>query len=71
MECASIIELLFSTKADTVIVPMQDVLAFGEEARLNAPSTVSQQNWTFRFVEKDFGRRRAAWLKALTEAYNR
>ena len=71
VECASIIELLFSTKADTVIVPMQDVLAFGEEARLNAPSTVSQQNWTFRFVEKDFGRRRAAWLKALTEAYNR
>ena len=71
VECASIIELLFSTKADTVIVPMQDVLAFGEEARLNAPSTVSQQNWTFRFVEKDFGRRRAAWLKALTKAYNR
>ena len=70
-ECASIIELLFSTQAATVIVPMQDVLAMGEEARLNAPSTVSQQNWTFRFIEKDFGRRRAAWLKALAEQYQR
>ena len=70
-ECASIIELLFSTKANTVILPMQDVLSMGEEARLNAPSTVSQQNWTFRFVEKDFGRRRAAWLKTLVERYER
>lgn len=70
-ECASIIALLFSSKANTVIVPMHDVLFMGEEARLNAPSTVSNQNWTFRFTERDFGIRKAAWLKALTEEYNR
>ena len=70
-ECASIIELVFSTKADTVIIPMHDVLFMGEESRLNAPSTVSGSNWTFRFIEKDFGRKKAAWLCALTEQYNR
>ncbi len=70
-ECQSIIELLFSLKADTVVIPMQDVLCMGEEARLNAPSTVGCQNWTFRFVEKDFKRRKAAWLKELTEKYDR
>ncbi len=70
-ECKSIIELLMSTKADTVVIPMHDVLCFGEDARLNAPSTVSGKNWTFRFIEKDFGRRKAAWLKSLTEQYNR
>ncbi len=70
-ECASIIALLFASKADTVIVPMHDVLFLGEEARLNAPSTVSNQNWTFRFTERDFGIRKAAWLKALTEEYDR
>ena len=70
-ECRSIIELLFASKADRVIVPMHDVLCFGEEARLNAPSTVSNQNWTFRFVTGDFGRRKAAWLKELAERYNR
>jgi 4-alpha-glucanotransferase len=43
----------------------------GEEARLNAPSTVSNKNWTFRFVESDFGKRKAAWLKSLTEEFNR
>ncbi len=70
-ECESVIRLLMSSKADTVIVPMHDVLCFGDEARLNAPSTVSNKNWTFRFTEKDFKRRKAAWLKEMTEEYNR
>ena len=70
-ECKSIIELLMSTKADLVLIPMHDVLCMGEEARLNAPSTVSQKNWTFRFVLQDFGRKKAAWLKSLTEEYDR
>ena len=70
-ECKTVIALLMATKANTVIIPMHDVLCFGAEARLNAPSTVSGSNWTFRFLEKDFGRRKAAWLKSLTEEYNR
>ena len=70
-ECQSIIELLFSLSANIVIVPMHDVLCFGEEARLNEPSTVSGKNWTFRFTEKDFKYRKAAWLKGLTETYKR
>ena len=70
-ECKTIIALLSSTVADTVIIPMHDVLCLGEEARLNAPATVSGQNWTFRFLIEDFGRRKAAWLKGLTEEYNR
>ena len=70
-ECKTIIELLFASKANYVIVPMQDVNCMGQEARLNAPATLSMQNWTFRFIEKDFGRRKAAWLLALTQMYNR
>ena len=70
-ECKTIVELLLSTKADTVVIPMHDILCFGEEARLNAPSTVSGRNWTFRFTEKDFGRRKGAWLKELNENYKR
>jgi len=70
-ECESIVRLLMSSKADTVIVPMHDVLCLGEEARINAPSTVSERNWTFRFTEKDFKRRKSAWLKSMTEEYRR
>ncbi len=70
-ECQSVIELLFSTVANTVIIPMHDVLSYGAEARINAPSTVTGGNWTFRYTEKDFRRRKAAWLKALCERYGR
>ena len=70
-ECKTVVELLFSSKANLVIIPMHDITCFGGEARLNAPSTLSSQNWTFRFVETDFGRRKAAWLKQLTETYGR
>ena len=70
-ECQSVIELLFSTVANTVIVPMHDILSYGAEARINAPSTVTGGNWTFRYTEKDFRRRKAAWLKTLCEQYHR
>ena len=70
-ECESAVELVMSSKAELVIVPMHDVLCFGNEARLNAPSTVSSANWTFRFLLTDFKRRKAAWLKELTERYRR
>ncbi len=70
-ECQSIVELLFSLKADTVVIPMQDILCMGTEARLNAPATVSNLNWTFRFTERDLKYKKAAWLKALTEQYDR
>ena len=70
-ECKSIVELLISSKANTVVIPMHDILCFSSEAGLNAPSTLSGENWTFRFTEKDFGRRKAAWLKELNEKYKR
>jgi 4-alpha-glucanotransferase len=70
-ECESIIRLLMHSKADTVVIPMHDVLGFGNEARLNAPSTVSGENWTFRYLQTDFKRRKATWLKEMTEEYNR
>lgn len=70
-ECESIIRLLFSSKANTVIIPMHDVLCMGDEARLNAPSTVTGKNWTFRFVEGDLKKRKANWLRSLAEEYNR
>ena len=65
------VELVFASDANLVIVPMHDVLGFGNEARLNAPSTVSGSNWSFRFTEKDFKRRKAAWLNELVKRYKR
>ena len=70
-ECESVIRLLMASNADTVIIPMHDIACFGAEARLNAPSTVTGNNWTFRYTEKDFKRRTSAKLKMMTEEFNR
>lgn len=70
-ECESVIRLLMASKSNTVIIPMHDIACFGAESRLNAPSTVSGQNWTFRFTEKDFKNRIAIKLNAMAEEYDR
>jgi 4-alpha-glucanotransferase len=41
------IRLLFSTVADVAVVPIQDVLGLGAEARINRPAT-SRGNWKWR-----------------------
>jgi 4-alpha-glucanotransferase len=56
------IKLLFASKAFMAIVPMQDVLCLGVESRMNFPSTVSPDNWSYRFKKSDFSSQTAAWL---------
>ena len=46
--CRKLIRLLFNTNAGIVIVPMQDHLFLGSEARMNYPGTVGGQNWKWR-----------------------
>ena len=69
--CQTAVRLLFASKARTVIVPMQDVLGLGEEARINRPSVFSAENWSYRFREEDFGKSTAIRLKRLAERYRR
>ncbi len=45
----AMIELLLRSKAQTVIVPMQDFLGLGSEARMNTPAT-KVNNWKWRLA---------------------
>ena len=63
--CRSIIELAFRSKARTVIIPLWDLLAMGQEARMNLPSTVSDKNWSWRFIKSDFSEECSDNLKQL------
>lgn len=65
------IDLLFASKANTVIIPFHDLKGFGEEARINAPSIFSDDNWSFRYVESDFDAKTQAKLKKLIIKYGR
>lgn len=43
-----LIRTAYASSADTVILPMQDILNLGGEARMNFPGTLGN-NWTWRF----------------------
>ena len=42
---------VLASRADTAIIPFQDWLGLGSEARLNKPSTVGGRNWKWRIPE--------------------
>jgi 4-alpha-glucanotransferase len=56
--------------ADTAIVPMQDVLGLGNEARMNLPGR-PEANWSWRLPPDGLRDTDAAWLAGLVETYGR
>lgn len=70
-KCLTVIRLLFSSRAFLAIVPMQDVLCSGKESRMNFPSTVSAENWSYRFRDSEFTDATAKWLFDLVKKYKR
>ena len=44
----SMIEYSLQSKAMMVMIPVQDLLGLGSEARMNTPGTISDQNWSWR-----------------------
>lgn len=46
--CDSVIELCYSSVAECAIIPLQDWLKIGEEGRINMPSILSAENWSYR-----------------------
>jgi 4-alpha-glucanotransferase len=64
------IRAAISSVADTAIIPLQDLLGLGNEARMNLPnSTVG--NWTWRFRDSDLTDEIIGRLRALTAMYGR
>ena len=64
------IRAAFSSVADTAIVPLQDVLGLGNEARMNLPATDSG-NWNWRFRPDDITEETVTILRELTRIFGR
>jgi hypothetical protein len=56
--------------ADTVIVPLQDVLGLGSVARMNVPG-VPRGNWAWRVRPGEVGPQVRAMLAEITAVYGR
>ena len=64
------IRTAISSVADLAIIPAQDYLCLGNEARLNAPSTFGE-NWKWRMTKGQLGGGLIERIRALSRLYGR
>lgn len=64
------IELAFQSRSEIAIVPLQDVLGLGSDARMNIPGTPSN-NWRWRFSPASLTKALAERLRQVTEKTGR
>ena len=57
--------------ADLAVVPMQDYLNLGSEARINTPSTLGGNNWRWRMTKDQMDMALAQKMARLTKLYGR
>ncbi len=60
-----------SSVARYTVIPMQDLMDLGSEARMNKPSTMGESNWSWRFEEESFSDFISDRLGSLIQLYGR
>ena len=67
---SAIISAAYSSVANIVIIPMQDILNLGTEARMNFPGKLGG-NWTWRFSWDQVGNEISEYYKEMSIMYER
>ncbi|TDS17636.1 malto-oligosyltrehalose synthase [Sphingobacterium paludis] len=65
-----LIKVAYASVANTVIIPMQDVLSLGKKHRMNTPSSTAS-NWSWRMLPNAFKLRAVQRLQAYALRYDR
>jgi 4-alpha-glucanotransferase len=65
-----LVRLALSSVANLSIIPIQDYLGLGNEARINKPSTVGT-NWKWRLLENDITDELVEKIGKVTKIYGR
>ena len=68
--CESIIRCVFSSHASTVILPIQDILGFGADTRMNTPGK-AENNWAYRVTKEQIDSIDRNYWKNLNTLYYR
>jgi len=68
--CWELIEVVYKTNANFVIVPLQDILCLDNQARMNYPGTVGG-NWVWRYKKGDIKEEMEKNLALLARKYER
>jgi 4-alpha-glucanotransferase len=64
------VRMAMMSVADLAIIPMQDILGLGEEARMNVPAT-ADGNWGWRLLPEQLTPSVAGELSEVTKIYGR
>jgi 4-alpha-glucanotransferase len=64
------IRLVMSSIADSVVIPLQDVLGLGSDARMNVPGR-AQGNWSWRYPANALTDELKGHLELITTTYGR
>ena len=68
--CDEIIRHIFMSKAGLVILPIQDIMKFGKDTRMNTPGK-TDGNWGFRITEEQLSSIDTSKFKQLNALYSR
>ena len=68
--CRAIIRTLWMSHADVAIIPIQDMLGYGGDTRMNVPGTATG-NWAVRFTKEDLDSIDNEWYRELNRLYYR
>ncbi|MDE7361348.1 MAG: 4-alpha-glucanotransferase [Oscillospiraceae bacterium] len=68
-DCA--IRNAYASSSFLAVIPMQDILGLGKKARMNLPSTLSKDNWSWRMQPQMLKPKTADKLRVLAETYMR
>ena len=68
--CRQLVEEVYRSQAAWVILPMQDILGLGEEARMNVPGTI-KGNWQWQLAQNYVTDDLKIWLRTQAEKTKR
>lgn len=68
--CRKLVEFAYASNANTVIIPLQDILELDSESRMNLPGTIGG-NWGWRSTKSAFTPELAERLAKLAVKYSR
>ena len=68
--CRAIIKTLWMSHAAVAIIPIQDMLGYGGDTRMNTPGTPTG-NWAVRFTKEDLDSIDNEWYRNLNRLYYR
>ena len=63
-------ELALSSRCELCVIPMQDYLLLGSEARINVPG-VAQGNWRWQMKEDAFSQELSEVIATMVARYDR